>query len=372
MIFYFILIIIIFLASPICWKRIHFMEKYIRGKNLYLKIITFAFIIVMGCRADSVGTDTAPYARGFAKIGLYPTYKDALEGISNTAPVFILINRICYKISTNPQLFVFIMAVLINIALYYFIKKTSVDYPFSAYLFMGLTFFYYGMNGSRQTLAILIALNAVLLLIDNIKSKKGWLLFLIGIGIHLTCLIMFVAIAGIIFVNKIRNRKIMLIVFSATGTIATMSLAIIVRLISKYFPHYIIYISGQASAQILEPNSKGRIVVVYLFLLLFIFLWVIKKPDNLGKIDKIFNNLMPMMVFGVAMGIINCRNELINRLMWYFIATFITFIPYICKSVRNQYQIILKSGAILLLILYNVLFLYENQSGVYPYLFFWN
>ena len=369
---YFFLIVIIFFLAPLCDKKYIFTSKPREGSKLYLKIIIILFIIVMGLRANSVGTDTAPYARSFAKIGAYSSYREALNGISNTAPVFILINWVCYRVTSNPQLYVFVMAVFINMALYFFVKKTSVNYFLSSFLYVGLTLFYYGMNGSRQTLAILLALNALLLLSDNIKSVCGWFLLLLAVGIHLTCLIMLVAVMGIILINKIDNKKMVVILFLFLGAVSTVLLSTIAMIVSKFFPHYLIYISGQASAQIHEASTKGRIVVVYLFLLLFIIIWLLKKNIIFCKLDHIFLNLMPMMAFGIVMGIVNCRNELINRLMWYFIASFITFIPYIISKIKRKYRLFFCSGIIIAFVLYNFVFLHENQSGVFPYLFFWN
>ena len=49
------------------------------GQNIYLLIIAASFLIIMGLRAQEVGTDTAPYARSFAQINMFDSLGDAMS-----------------------------------------------------------------------------------------------------------------------------------------------------------------------------------------------------------------------------------------------------------------------------------------------------
>ena len=76
---------------------------------------------------------------------------------------------------------------------------------------------------------------------------------------------------------------------------------------------------------------------------------------------------MPGIVFGIIFGLFNAKNELANRMLWYFLALFITFIPSFIRHFKGFSRYIAGFGAVGGLYTYSLLSLIENQNGVVPY-----
>lgn len=368
---YLVLMATVITFGFLCKRSVRFGSTVYSGETIYITSLIMLFIAIMGMRGLTVGTDTAAYARDYIRIGSYQSFIESISKISNTAPSFVLLCRLCNFISDNPQIYTFVTAVIIHGLLFRLMKLTSESYRMSAFLYLGLTLFYYAMNGNRQTIAMLLFLNALINMTDNIKDYKAWILIAIAAGMHVTSLILLIAVGGILLSERITDKRIVITISIITGAGFSLLLDEASMLIARYFPHYAIYLSGQALFQILDSTSDGRIMIVYLFLAVFIILDLIRKESSITDKDRIFKKLLPMMVFGIVFGILNYKNSLVNRLMWYFIALFITYIPFVVKKYHKNTRIILIIGIYAGLMLYNYIFLKENQSGVVPYVFFW-
>ena len=81
--------------------------------------------------------------------------------------------------------------------------------------------------------------------------------------------------------------------------------------------------------------------------------------------------MLPAVLFGAIFGIINSKNILINRLLWYYLGIYTLFIPDVLVKYKKNKRIILTIGITIVLFGYSVLSLKENQNGVVPYRFFW-
>lgn len=368
---YVVLIATVIAFGFLCNRNIRVGNAVYSGETIYITFFIMLFIAIMGMRGLTVGTDTAAYARDYVKIGSYDSLIESISRISNTAPSFVALCRLCHLISDNPQIYTFVTAVIIHCLLFRLIKRTSESYSMSIFLYLGLTLFYYGMNGNRQTIAMLLFVNALINLTDNIKDYKAWILIALAAGMHVTSLILIIAVGGILLTERIKDKKIVIAVSIIAGAVFTFLLDEAAILIAQYFPHYSIYLTGKALFHILEGTSNGRIIIVYLFLAVFVILDLMCKDLSITDKDPLFKKLLPMLVFGVVFGIINYKNSLVNRLMWYFIALFITYIPFVVKKYNKTIRFYLILGIYAGLILYNFIFLKENQSGVVPYVFFW-
>ena len=81
--------------------------------------------------------------------------------------------------------------------------------------------------------------------------------------------------------------------------------------------------------------------------------------------------MLPAVIFCSVFGAFNCKNELINRMLWYYLALFIVFIPNLLYKCRKTQRTLLGAGIIFVLLVYSFLSLRENQNGVVPYVPFW-
>lgn len=359
------------LAGVLCKFDIRYgNSRKISGRQIYLFVMFFVLTFIMAFRSVNVGVDTAPYSRIFGIIHHASSFREAIELAPLSAPIYVGICRILGLFSAEPQILIIFTALFINIGLFVFINRVSSNVVISTFCWIGLTLFYCSMNGSRQSMALVITLNALVYFARDLKSKKGWILMLIAIGIHSTCLIIAVAILGIILTDKIHESRLVLIITVIISALISIVFKGIVRVLLQFFPHYSMYGFGGAQYSIFESNGGGRIVILYIFLLAICVLWtIINKKQN--ESDSFHSKMLPAVVFGAVFGIFNCRNELINRALWFYIGIFITFIPAVIEKCKGLVKWIIGIIIISVLAAYSLLSLLENQNGVIPYALFW-
>ena len=341
----------------------------VSGRDIYTGVVFTLFTLIMALRAKCVGVDTAPYSRIFTKIAGYETFFGAFENTSVSAPLYVLFCRILSYITTDVQILTVFSALFINIGLLVFIRRTSEDYAGSFLAWIGLTLFYCSMNGSRQCMALVLVMNALWYFSKDVRSLHGWLLWLLSLGIHPTAVVTAPVILGIALIKKGVPLRKMFFWACAAGAGFSFGFRLVVPLLIKLIPGYAMYTSSDASFSIYNGTGGGRIVFLYLFLMCIALLWMYASGD---EDERDFSTmLMPAVVFGLMLGILNCRNELVNRLIWYYLALMLPFIPATAKKYEGWARPVIEYGSIAVLLAYSMLSLMENQNGVTPYVFFW-
>ncbi len=364
MLIYIVIMLLIIILQPLTRTKINFRNNITDGKNLYLFIILSIFAIVMGIRGVSVGVDTAPYTRIYDSILSYSSLPQALKYGMENAPVYVIMCRLIGIFFKDPQWLSVFTAIIINIGLYIYIKKRSSNYFLSLFTWVGLTLFFFSMNGNRQTLSMVIAMNGFSYLVDNIKSKKGWFLFILSIGIHTTSLFLVVGLLLIRFANLMKN-KVGLIWYSVVSSVVlSFLLSKVVSLFSSHFSHYDIYSNGVSKYSILSGTGNGRILILYMFLLFICLLYYLKFRKN----NELYNTkLLPALFFGVCFGILNCKNELITRMIFFYFGLFVSFMPEVVNVFKGRDKILVSMFIVVVLGTYAILSLLLNQNGVVPY-----
>lgn len=366
MLVYIIIMALIILLEPICKINIKVKNKrkIIQGKEIYLILILSVFMITMAIRSMNVGVDTAPYSRTYKNILSYPSLREAINGGLSNAPVYVAFCRLLGIAFKNPQWLNVFTAVIINVGLYKYIKKTSSNYLMSLFTWMGLTCFFFAMNGNRQTIAMILAMNSFSLLLENIKSKKGWILLALALGTHVTVTFLLIGLLLIKFADVVKN-KIGIIWYSLVGSILlSVILSKIVPLLSTVFEHYNMYSNGESKYSILSGTGNGRVVILYLFLMVVCIIYYIKFRNNR---DLYSTKLLPALIFGVCFGILNCKNELINRMVFFYIGFFISFIPDAIDAFKGKERVLAKLTILAIVGTYGILSLIINLNGVVPY-----
>ncbi len=377
MLIYIIMTILSLIMGCLCTKSIAFSYKVIiriRKGSFYLLLMALICILVMGLRDSSIGQDTPLYVRNFLRIGQYDNLTQALAQENNAFPVYVILCRLIYSISSSPQFHIFVEAAIINIGYFTFVKRTSTDYVMSTFLYFGMTIIYFAMNGARQSIAMVLCANGVVYLTKNLKSIKGWIWFALGVGIHISSLITSIIILGIFLTNRNKkNVKYLTSAFAIAGALAGSAYVAVASVVSRYFNHYTIYFNGAATVGISETSGGGRIVIIYLYIALFILIYFLQqKEDKNTESSDIFSKILPGLAFGIFFGIINCRNELINRIVLFFLVYYASCLPYVIKRCSVHTKRILTATTIIGFFMYSLVFLVENQGAVVPYVFFWN
>lgn len=369
---YFVNILIVILFAILCKYSINvFNGHIIEGRKLYGLIVCLSFSCIMAFRDLSVGVDTAPYSRIFGIIANNSSYMDAIQNAPLSAPAYVIFCKTLSYFSNDPQIVVIVSSLIINISLMMLVNKVSVSSPISYLSWIGLTLFYCSMNGSRQCLALVLALHALVALSENIKNIKAWILFGLAILTHSTALVLLFAIVGVMLSNKVADNKMLFIISSVLSILISFGYGIGVRLVLQFVPRYSLYTSGDSKYSIFSSTGGGRIIFLYLVLLGVSLLWMLKTYSNNAGSRGFIEKMLPAVLFGAIFGIVNCKNELINRLLWYYLGIYVLFIPSVISKYKQYEKLFLKVGIIGILLVYSILSLRENQNGVVPYQFFW-
>lgn len=369
---YFANILIVLLTSFICKYKVKGLGgRVIDGKRIYNLIVCGTFSLIMALRNVNVGVDTAPYSRIYTTIANTGSIFDAIKNAPLTAPAYVVLCKVLSYISKDPQIAIIVSSLIINFGLMKLINKVSVNAPVSYLSWIGLTLFYCSMNGARQCMALVLSLYALVMLSDNIRDKKAWILFAIAVLTHSTALVLLVAIGGLTLAEKIHDNKMLFIISGAASFIIAFGYGVGVRLVLRFIPRYSMYTSGESIYSIFNSTGEGRIILLYLVLFGIDILWMIQthsddRPER-GFIEKMF----PAVLFGAIFGIVNSKNELINRLLWYYLGIYVLFIPSVLAKYKKYERFIFTVGIVAVLLVYSVLSLKENQNGVVPYQFFW-
>lgn len=341
------------------------------GNKVYGLIVCSTFTFIMALRDISVGMDTAPYSRIFNIIASTNGFMDAIRSAPLTAPIYVIICRTLSYISKDPRILIIVSALIINIGLMQLVDQVSINAPVSYLSWIGFTLFYSSMNGTRQCMALVISIHALVMLADNIKNKKAWIIYVIAVMIHSTALVLIFAIGGTILVKKIRDKKAIFIISSIVSLTISFGYGLGVKLMLGIIPRYSMYTLNGSKYSIFGSMGSGRIIFLYIVLLVIVMLWMFSFHME-DRLEKGFcGKMLPAVLFCAIFGIINSRNILINRLLWYYLGIYTLFIPSALTRYKKKERLVLTVVIVLVLLSYSILSLKENQNGVVPYQFFW-
>lgn len=369
---YIINVLLVMLLSAFYSSKFKLTPKHkVEGKKVYTVVIFILFSFIMAFRAISVGVDTSPYSRIYAIIGSSGSLRSAFAHAPLSAPVYVIFCWLLYHISPDPQLLTIVSSLFVTIGLFKFIEKASDDIVISCNCWIGLTMLYASMNGNRQFMALVLILNAFYYLSETFKSKKGWVLVALAVGIHSTAVFSLIALLGVILAKKLKENGIIFIVSVVISAVLSFGFSRILPIVIRFLPRYAMYTTGTSAYNILVSSGGGRIILLYIFLLAITILWIANDRKSSIETDSFNTKMLPAVIFGSVFGIFNARNELINRMLWFYIAFFITFIPSTTKKYHGLLRMVITYGVVIVLYLYSFISLMENQNGVVPYMFFW-
>ena len=144
-----------------------------------------------------------------------------------------------------------------------------------------------------------------------------------------------------------------------------------VKLLLHFVPRYSMYTMDGSTYSIFNSTGGGRIVLLYIILFGIDMLWILRKQNTNKSEDEFVEKMLPALLFGAIFGIINSKNELINRLLWYYLGIYVLCIPSVLSKYKKFERLILTVGVVAVLLTYSIISLRENQNGVVPYSFFW-
>lgn len=346
-------------------------SKVVNGRAVYLSFAFFAIWFIMAFRAPTVGADTFQYTSYFYTIASSNSLSDAISIEFISGKIFKAMSYILGFISTSQQFYILWTSSIIVLGMAFFIYRTSKWVVTSTFLFLTFNLFFTSMNISRQWMAIVIMLNAIVFLYKDIKSKWGWLLVIVGFSIHNAVIAFFPTLIGMYIVKKFGlSKKVCVITIFATllfiGTFAVAS-----GIFSTYFPHYETYVNGTSRDNLIDDTGGGKIIIYYIIFFFVLLTYYISEKNNINnKPHKTFvDSIMPGAIFCTFLGICFFKNNMVNRMLFPYYCLYLIIIPYTFSRFSKRIQFLLYVFMGIGMICSYYFWLMGNLSNVLPYRF---
>ena len=352
-------------------------NKKIRGAVFAL--LFFSMTLIMAIREPHLGTDSWLYSELYLRIGKAPNLIKAIKVSGVSAPMYVLMCRIVYKIFQSRQALLIVSAILVNGCFYNFIKRESKNWFFSLFLFMSLTFHFQSYNTTRQYIALGLAMNGVSYIGENVKSVKGWILLICGVLNHTVAII---SLVYLVLGLRKRDQNEMapneLFKTVARGVIITFIFVfgqtLIMTLLPKVFPQYYSYFDMTSARTLFDQGGQGRQIFIFIGYLIAVIYGLLQlKTSDLNEsihgVGRKYIVQLSAMIIAVGIGIVGAKSWALTRIGLFFTINAINFFPntfMLSKRYRqiNKFAMILT---ILFTFIYAYIYLAENKAGIIPY-----
>lgn len=345
----------------------------IRGINQrfwYLALSFSTLMVFAAVRAYTIGTDTTTYFWVFTYVQESPSFMESFAASRITAPVYVAYNWLIALLFGDYRIVLIVNSLIIGFGIALFIYKSSSNVVVSTLLFVLLAFYFQSMNGMRQYVAIALAINGYLYFSQKgAKSLKGWVLFLCAVGVHTTAAVFAPVILCLLLMRRTRDVRRFVGQVAILAILCTVSLRFIVEIFVAIFPYYGMY-DGVKNIDIFASDYEGRIV--YLYLVLFVIAcvaYLTMKPGKRFEGNDMVAILFPMVILASFVGIVFSKSFLINRLLWFFMISFISFIPDVALRLNRKGRLLAYIGSFSIFAVWWIAQLIEDQHDVIPFLF---
>ena len=177
------------------------------------------------------------------------------------------------------------------------------------------------------------------------------------------------AVIAALFVRKVgRDRKALHFIFVAAVAIGLL-MGPLANLFVQVFPRYAMY-DGTTNTNVFSNVYGGRIRLLYAVMLVACLLGynaMTGKDVASNRTDEVLFVLFPLCLFASVLGLAYGTSFLINRLLWFYMVAYISFIPAVIGQYHSGMNLLLKmgfGGAIAIWIFMQFL---ENQDAILPY-----
>lgn len=350
------LILIVYILSSHVKKPLHkkkFFNLSITKSKLCIFFMCLFFICVAGFRYG-VGTDFFTYK------GLFEYYmsRPIHETIMTQEGFFWCIASFVGMFTSNVVIVYFIYATIIVSCCVYFIRRYSIDFSLSIFLYIATLDYFSAFNGIRQWTAASIIYASFPLLIDR-KFIKYLIVILIAYNFHNSAIFM---IPISIFACTRPNTKLnILILFGIVGIclfFPGLINSMLSSTVTENYQHYLQLNSSDDGVNVLRvlvlaiPVIISRIYYKYLY-----------KDQNE---KKLLDYLINMSTVGFLIMLLATRNTVLARIGMYTSLYNTLLIPYFLRLFSDNSKRIARIVIIGLFFLYMYLLL-PVDSNLLPY-----
>lgn len=298
------------------------LEKDYKNFNfLFIFIILISLICVSGFRYKS-GTDYYTYSMIYSDTPKFVIGEEELE------PAFIILNKLLFNISTNPQIMFFATSAIINILIVYGILKYSTRFELSMYLYICTYCYYSTFNGIRQWIASAIIFIGFKYILER-NWKKYFFLVFIAYLFHTSSLIM-------IPMYFIVNRK-----FLSKATLVIIGAFVICYVFYNGFISMLFdllagskYAGYESTMQSWQEGGSMIRVVVYAMPIIAVSIFYKEIDKSKFKYIDILMNLCLMSILFMLLG---TKHVFFVRMNLFFDIYYVLLIPMLTQ-LNNKKQ----------------------------------
>lgn len=331
------------------------VTKYRSGNMIYLTIIMFLLLGIIGLRNTSVGTDTLGYTQDFIRFS-YLSFSEMIATASTSKePLYVIVSWLPSILTTNYTAFLLTWALFPVCSLYNVFKENlqdSKDYMIAIIVFFLLGLFAFYVAGIRQTAALSLALLAgtkylkkpETIRIKSVLKDKNIYKFAFFIGmaymIHNSSMLFLIAVP-FLFIKVRWWYSILILVFFFLGKYVQIDQLVI---ISKFFfeERFANYGTVYESSQ----NASALIMQCILFFICF----AVRKKLILN--DNQNNFLLNMMFLGLVFQSLSGMLAEMSRISFYFTMFAMILVPRAFKEFPAQHRGLLYFGFTIVSIYY--------------------
>lgn len=329
-------------------------------KKIFLVISCIQLILLAGIRGYTIGADLDNYLGAIEYYRKFPIqsvlFAKLVYPFDYEIGYFIFV-KLCAFLRMNKTAFLFIIAIIIYVPVFKFIKKKS-SMPFlSIFAYFALGTFSYSLGLFRQMIAISIIISGIKY-IEERKLSKYILVVILAMMFHTTAFIML----PFYWIQKIDFKKLVVWVvwFEGVGFLFGKEL---IYLVIRIFPKYSNYIDS-----IYGASGGGLFNLMFLNLLMLIGLVYTKyNPQNAHK-NRIFVNAVAIAICFQTLGY---HLEIFGRIVSYYSIYLIILIPEMTNSLFKGKSRYIGIGSVMLFLCLRFCMTFIGNEYVCPYYFFW-
>lgn len=350
-------LILIVYSLSLCVKKPLYKKNSFGFSITRSQLCIFFMCIFLICVAGfryGVGTDFFTYK------GLFEYYmnRPVHETIMTQEGFFWSIASFIGMFTTNVVIVYFVYAIIIIVCCVYFIRRYSIDFSLSIFLYIATLDYFSAFNGIRQWTAASIIYASFPLLVDR-KFVKYFIIILIAYHFHNSAI--FMIPISIFACTKPNTRLNNLMLFGIVGIclfFPGLINAVLSSAVTENYQHYLQLSSSDDGVNVL------RVLVLAIPVIISRFYYKYLYKDQNEK--KLLDYLINMSTVGFLIMLLATRNTVLARIGMYTSLYNTLLIPYFLRLFSRDSKRIGKIIIIALFFMYMYLLL-PVDSNLLPY-----
>jgi len=349
---------VVLLIIPIFIQHVYVKGVSYQRRNNAALVIFFALLtFLVMFRHESVGNDTRNYINMYYKI-IEMKWIDVGKGSIEFGYLFF--NKIISLFSKQPQFFLAVAAILVNVMIYPTYKRLCVDSSLTIVVFCIMSTFVMMFSGIRQVLAIGIGFIAY-----GFTRNKKIVPFVLSVCLAMTVHTSAFMLAFMYPVYHAKITKKWLYAVVPALTFVFVFNRPIFSGLTLFIERYTKY-DGSVT-------QTGAYTMLILFIIFTVFAFLIPEES---VIDKETIGLRNFLLFSLVIQMFAPLHNLAMRMNYYYIIFIPLLLPKIIeyRSERWKQVAIVSRHIMVIFFLLYFFFVKANSGGnlnIFPYHFFW-